>query len=103
MVSKTIKENARTAQSQEEYTKRYDELTARYEKTKAAYDKATETKNYKKAKALQIDAFIASLKKTSDTLLEWDDDIWNVLVESGTVYRDGSITFKFKNGTELTV
>jgi len=103
MVSKMIKENARTAQSQEEYSKRYEELTARYEKTKSAYDKATEAKNYKGAKALQIEAFIASLKKTSDTLLEWDDDIWNILVESGTVHRDGSITFKFKNGKEITV
>jgi len=54
-------------------------------------------------KALQIDAFIACLNKRADTLTIWDDDIWNVLVESGTVHRDGSITFKFKNGKKITV
>lgn len=103
LVAKTVRENARTAQNQEEYQKSYDELVQRYETTKAAYDKATETKNYKRTKALQIDAFIANLKNSADSLPEWSDDIWNVLVESATVHRDGTITFKFKNGKEITV
>lgn len=103
LVSKMIKENARTAQNQTEYAKRYNELAARYEETKAAYDKAVERKSEKQTKALQLEAFIGSIEFCADTLLEWNEDIWNLLVESGTVHKDGSITFKFKNGTEITV
>ena len=31
----------------------------------------------------------------------WDDQLWLTLVENGTVLPDGSINFRFKNGTEI--
>lgn len=57
----------------------------------------------RKASFEYIDSFIANLKNSADSLPEWSDDVWNVLVESATVHCDGSITFKFKNGKEITV
>ena len=33
----------------------------------------------------------------------WNDELWLGLVDHATVHSDGSITFKFKNGTEITV
>lgn len=102
-VEELVHENARTAQDQEEYAVKYDELSQRYEKTKAAYDKALADKMQKRAQALKIDSFIAALKNTETVLTEWNADIWNVLVESGLVHRDGTITFKFKNGKDIMV
>ncbi len=70
---------------------------------KNAYDKAVAERQVKNSKAVQLDAFIAYIQKSETVITEWSSDIWNVLVESGTVHRDGSITFKFKNGKSITV
>lgn len=102
-VATMVRENARTAQDQEEYARRYDELAKRYESVKAAYDKASEARAYKNSQALKIAAFIAKIETAERVISTWDSDIWNVLVESGVVHRDGTITFRFKNGREVRV
>ena len=47
--------------------------------------------------------FICTLKKQPDILEEWDDTIWTMMVKKAIVHRDGSITFVFYNGTQITV
>ena len=102
-VATMVRDNARTAQDQEEYARRYDELAKRYESVKAAYDKASEVRAYKNSQALKMAVFIAKIENVERTISTWDSDIWNVLVESGVVHRDGTITFKFKSGREARV
>lgn len=102
-VKEMIRTNASTAQDQDEYAKRFDEISQRYEQTKAAYDKAVQAKQLKVSKGHQLDAFIGCIEKSETAITEWSSDIWNVLVESGTVCRDGSVIFKFKNGQQVTV
>lgn len=102
-VEQMIRDNASIAQDQGEYTKRFDEISDRYEQVKATYDKAVEERQLKVSKGLKLDAFIAFVKKSETVITEWSSDIWNVLVESGTVHRDGSVTFKFKNGKQIRV
>ena len=102
-VEQMIRDNASIAQDQDEYTKRFDELSTRYEQVKNAYDKAVADRQVKISKGLKLDSFIAFIEKSETVITEWSSDIWNVLVESGTVHRDGSVTFKFKNGKQITV
>lgn len=102
-VAAMVRENAKTAQDQEAYAERYDALAREYERVKTAYSKVMETRTYKKAQALKIDAFISTISTADEVLTEWNTDIWNVLVVSGVVHRNGTITFKFKNGKEVTV
>ena len=102
-VSALVNENAQSAQDQQAYAERYDKLSQKYEATRLAYNKVIETRNYRQAQALQLDAFISVIKKADIILSEWSMDIWNVLVESGTVHRNLTITFKFKNGKKITV
>ena len=47
---------------------------------------------------LKMKAYIANLSETEDILAEWNESIWMLLVDSATVHRDKSITFKFNNG-----
>lgn len=101
--SALVNDNVKSAQNQEIYAKRYDELFEKHERARLAYDKMIETKNYKRAQALQLDAFISEIKKADTVLSEWNMDIWNILIESGTVHRNSTITFKFKNGKHVTV
>ena len=36
-------------------------------------------------------------------LEDWNNTVWNVLVEKGIVHNDKSITYIFKNGREIKV
>lgn len=35
-------------------------------------------------------------------ITEFDDKLWLAVIDTATVGRDGTMTFKFKNGTEFT-
>lgn len=48
-------------------------------------------------------AFIDQMEKAPASLEEWDSQVWSLLLEKGTVNRDGSIAFKFRNGKEINV
>ena len=66
-------------------------------------DELTQEKVNKKGLYAKLTSFINSLKEADSILLEWNDNVWRLMVENGLVHRDGSITFKFYNGTEITV
>ncbi len=50
----------------------------------------------------QIEMAGRTCYKSEDKITEWNDSIWMLLVDSATVHRDSSITFKFTNGNEIT-
>lgn len=102
-VEQMIRTNASTEQDQEEYSKHFDALCRMYDQVKEEYDKMVAERRVKLAKAKQLDAFLFYIKQGETVITEWSSDIWNVLVESGTVHRDGSVTFKFKNGKQVRV
>ena len=74
-----------------------------YEKASAKHDKLEAEVARRKNKARQIAAFIDQLEKAPASLEEWDSQVWSLLLEKGTVNRDGSITFEFRNGKEINV
>lgn len=103
MVKAAVKENASTAQSQEEYLKKYHSLNKRYEDAVGRLEKLKTQRTLRQQQEKAILLFIRTLKKNPLVLDKWDDTIWTVMVEKGIVYRDGSITFVFYNGTEITI
>ena len=103
MIQNFIKKNMHQSQSQEEYNDRYSSLVERYEKAVAKHDKLEQETERRKSKARQIATFVDQLKNAPVSLGEWDSQVWSLLLEKGTVYRDGSITFEFRNGKEIKV
>ena len=57
----------------------------------------------KQGQALKMKSFIANLNQSEDKLDEWNERVWMLLVESATVHRDSSITFKYHKGEEYKV
>ena len=98
-----MKPNASTAQSQETYIKKYEALTERYEKAAAELERLQNERTARTQQDKKIALFIRTFKKQPDTMTEWDDTIWTVMVEKAIVHRDGQITFVFQNGTEIRV
>ena len=47
---------------------------------------------------------ILRVLKNTDSILEtFDENIWTALVETLTVFHDGSMVFLFKDGTEIKI
>ena len=103
LVKAAVKENASTVQSQEEYLRKYNSLNKRYEDAVVALEKLKAERDLRQQQSKAMLLFIRTLKKNPQVLDNWDDTVWTVMVEKGIVHRDGSITFVFYNGTEITV
>ena len=56
----------------------------------------------KLAKAKAIDRFTADLIERDAPVKEFDDRLWLTVLEYAEVHQDGSITFRFFSGTEIT-
>ncbi len=102
-VSLMVRENARTQQDQIKFAARYEELTKEYETQKAALEKAVKEKAYKTGKATKMRAYLEAMKQADDYLEVWSEEAWILMVETATVNRDKTITFKFVNGKEVRV
>ena len=74
-----------------------------YEKAVARHDEIKREQESRIERERELRVFIAVLKEKPQVLDEWSDDIWISLIESGTVHRDGSITFLFKNGASIHI
>lgn len=102
MTQNLVAENARVAQDQEEYQKRYDSLVQRYETAKKKYDELTEKIEQKEARGERIQRFIKVLKEQDGIITEFDDALWVSMVDFVTISKEcRSVTFK--DGTEIQV
>ena len=57
----------------------------------------------KTGKATKMRAYLEAMKQADDYLEEWSVEAWVLMVETATVNRDKTITFKFVNGKEVRV
>ena len=103
LVSQCIKENATTEQSQDEYAKKYNRLVKRYEKATARLKVVTEERESRMQRDRELRIFIGSIEKQPLVLNAWDERLWIGLLDTATVNSNNSITFRFKNGTEITI
>jgi hypothetical protein len=103
LVKTAVKENAATAQPQEDYMRKYDSLTKRYEEAAVELERLRSERSRRDRQNKSMALFIRTLKKQPEYLTEWNDTIWIVMVEKAIVHKGGSITFVFCNGTEITI
>lgn len=83
--------------------KRYDNFVKRYEKAITRCAALGEERTRRTDRDRELHIFIESLRNQPLVLDAWDDHLWISLVKIGTVQHDGSIVFRFVNGTEITV
>lgn len=100
---KMVKENSVKAQDQDDYQRKYDALKARYDEAKQKLQDAMASKNYKLGQSLRLESFVANIKRSPSEIIQWDESLWNLLLDTAKVHRDRSITFKFKNGKEINI
>lgn len=103
MVQRCINENARIAQDQTDYQKRYDELVSRYDASKAKYDATEQGIKKRRAKAERLAAFAKALEGQDTVMTAFDEGLWGTLVDFMTVYSKDDIAVTFKDGTEIHI
>ena len=101
LVENCVKENACRVLGQEEYNTRYNSLVERYNALDEKHKKLLSEKEKKAAKVETIKAYLQMLENTEEVLSEFDDKLWIMTVEHAIAKSDGTITFVFKDGTEI--
>ena len=100
-IQEIIDINSRVEQNQEKYKKEYDALIKDYEETKNKFEQLEIEASQKAAKQQMIKDYINTLKKQNKPLEKFDGLMWGSLLESATIKDKDTITFKFKDGTEI--
>ena len=103
LTKKLITENATMAIPQDEYNRKYDALAQRY---RAAEERVKQLQHQKATKRFQADVmecFMTELLTIDASLpVRYSDRLWLYLIDRVTVFEDGRLVFRFKNGMEIT-
>ena len=102
LVENLIQENAIKIQNLDDYEARYQSLIERYDKAKDELEKANDELLQKKARQKNLEAIVTKMEELDTVLLEWSDEIWLMLIEEAVAHENGTLTFKFKNGYNIT-
>lgn len=103
LIQKCIATNARVAQDQEEYQKKYESLVARFDAAKARLAEVEMAITEKQARRETTEMFLNALKARDEFLTEFDEPLWYSLVDHVTVFSKDNVRFTMKDGTEITV
>ena len=102
LVENLVQENAIKIQNLDDYEARYQSLIERYDKAKDELEKANDELLLKKARQKNLEAIVTKMEELDTVLLEWSDEIWLMLIEEAVAHENGTLTFKFKNGYNIT-
>jgi len=91
-----IAENAQTGLDPNDYTQRQEELLTRYNTAKSAMTDIETQIQERKSRGMKLVTFIRALEKQDGLIAEFDEQLWNVIVESVTVHKKERMEFVFK-------
>ena len=103
LIDSCVRENAVTAQDQEEYNRRYDDLISRFESLQVKQTALQKERADRERKADALDAFLFELTEMDDLDMEFSPRRWNAIVDRVTVHSDGRLVFSFQNGSAVVV
>lgn len=81
----------------------YSELNTRYEEIAEKIDAEEQLVAERKGRIAKMQEILRVLKNTDSILETFDENIWTALIETLTVFHDGSMVFLFKDGTEIKI
>ena len=101
-VQELIAENARVAQNQDDYNRRYDEAVSRFETTKAERDALAAEIRQRGIRRREFERFITTLETLPDEVTDFSENLWGSLVEYLTVYAKDDLRFMLPCEVEIT-
>lgn len=101
LIQQCIAENARIAQNQKEYEKRYNALAERFDRAKARLGEVEDGIVAKQAQREMMQNLVDTLGAMPEAVDSFDEGAWYALVDYATVYGRDDVRFTFKNGMEI--
>lgn len=103
LVANLVSENAIISQDQDKYLKKYNQLTSKYEGIVQEIESLELHRMKKSKRNKELQVFINALEKQEGLLLEFDEFLWETMIEHVTVSGAKEIFIKFKNGQIVRV
>lgn len=103
MVRSCIMMNASANLTEEAYTQQYTDLTRQYEEKKAEYEALLERKKAMESIAMVFSGILFRLTELEEIPIDFDEALWNTLIDHVAIYADERIVFTFMDGTEILV
>ncbi|MDR1805587.1 MAG: recombinase family protein [Clostridium sp.] len=97
---KAIFENARTAQNQNEFNQRNNGYLERQRVATERIATLEAERKAKRHKARILENFIKNLEASESALTEFDETLWATTIDRVIVGLDGTLTFRFLDGSE---
>jgi len=91
-----VDENARSALNQAEYTQKYSELKDRFDRVQLDIAAVSNKRMEYAAKRQAIANFIQTLQNQKGLIADFNEELWNGVVEKIIVYANREIEFVFK-------
>ncbi|MCI5870610.1 MAG: recombinase family protein [Streptococcus sp.] len=103
MVSRLVMENASTLQDQDEYQSKYRQLSAKYESLVVEIEELEVQKLAKSKRNKDLQDFITGLNQQEGLLIDFDELLWETMIDSITINKDKEAVITFKNGAVATI
>ena len=100
-IKASVQKKADKAQAQDENTSKCNSLVNRHQKAMARLEKLKAACTDKANRERELRGFIDTLSTCPLVLGAWDEQLWRLLIVKGTVHRDGSVEFEFRNGMKI--
>ncbi len=93
-----INRNASMAQDQVQYDAEYDALAQQYGEANAKLAELEAALRERQGRRTELLAYLNLLEGTGDLVTEFDERLWNLVVDTVTVQGDGVMMFRLKDG-----
>lgn len=103
LVANLVSENAIIRQDQDKYLKKYNQLTSKYEGIVQDIESLELQRMQKSKRNKELQDYIGTLEKLGKVLTDFDELLWESLVESVMINEDKGAKFKFKNGAVVAI
>ena len=101
--AKMVERNAKVVQNQETYQTHYDELVTRYEELQRKLLEKQRTLQLKRKQSADVKLFVELLNKQEHTVTEFDEKLFNTLIEKMVIYKYKKVEVYFKNGQVIEI
>lgn len=98
-----IAENARTGMDQEDFNERNNRYLERYHQARARIEFLELEKQSLIAKSKILEKFIGDIKNRPLVINEWEESLWFAVIDRVVVNLDETLTFIFRNGSEVVI
>ena len=101
LTRKLVTENASTARRQSDYYEKYTSLVDRYEEIGEQIITLEQKCVEREAREKEIRGYLRTITTQSGELMQFDPRVWVEVVDQVTVFHDGQVVFRFKDGREI--